>query len=286
MQTRKNRKVFWVVVIAVVITVEMVFDIFEIVMGKYLLVINPMRPQIGRLWEEEQKDILAEEETLLVEVLDADSLYQNLIPNFNELLKLLDMQNVIVLDKSNFLDFYKRIDEGLAQTIVDPLTVYDLDRQNNWRSVKINKSGNLLNFYFLDGFNQPLNESFLNLKNIQSFNGDNKSALNKEPMFVGRIISANDFFLAFDQLSRSYRLQIFNNPYRLIQIKDDLARVGISRYSENGSVEMAFEVNAGNSQSVFRMNAAEIAVGYLLSALNETGDFDITLPAKKEEESE
>ena len=286
MPRKTSKKIIWIIVITAIIAIELVFDIFEIVMGRYLLVINPMRPQIGRLWEEEQKDVLAEQEVSQVETTAADSIYTYTIPDFNELLKLLDQKDLVILEKNIFLNFYKRIDANVATSILDPLIVYDLDRQNNWRFVKVSKMDQQISFSFLDGFSQPLNESFINSKCPQSGPVSLKSGLDREPNFNGRIVTAAAFFQAFDQLSRSYRLQIINNPFRLIQIKDDLVRVGLSKYSANGSVELAFEVKMGNTASVHKMAAAEMAVSYLISSINKTGQYNIALPTKEEVKSE
>lgn len=286
MKNAKNKTVVWIIVIVAILTLEMVFDVFEIMMGKYLLVINPKRPQIGRLWEEEQKDILAEEEVKQVDTFTTDSLHIEIIPNFYELLKLLEKQSMIILDQNNFKNFYKRIEPSLAVRLLDPLILYDLDRQNEWRFVKINKSSAQITFTFINGFYQPLSESFLDIKNINSSPLTKITDMDRDPQLQQRIVPASDFLLAFDQLSRPYRLQIFNNPYRLIEIKDELVRVGISKYAKNGSVELTFEVKVGNSVSLFKMNAAEIAAGYLISTINRSEKYNMALPSKKEDESE
>jgi hypothetical protein len=169
---------------------------------------------------------------------------------------------------------------------LDPLDIYDLDRQDRWRFVKVSKIGPQISFSFLDGISRPLNESFINSKGTQFAQMSKKSSLDRDESFNGRIVTAAAFFQAFDQLSRLHRLQIINNPYRLIQIKDDLIRVGLSKYSANGSVELAFEVKMGNTKSVHKMAGAEIAVSYLISSINKTGQYNIALPTKEEVKSE
>ena len=278
---RSNKKQIWIIAIIAIVFLELLFDVFEIVMGKYMVAINPARPQVGRLWEEEQKDILGEEEAAMVETLPPDSVYTHLIADYFELLRLLQAQGKATLTKQNFLDFYKHIEPKLAKQLVDPLDLYDLDRNGNWRSVFIRKTSGQLSLSFLDGFNQPIKETYAST-DITSGPLKNTSQLENDPAYVGRLVSSEIFFTAFDQLSRLYRLQIMNDPYRLIQWKDTLFRVGISKFSQNGSVELAFELDDGSVSNIYKVTAAELAVGYLVSAINQQGGVTISLPQRME----
>lgn len=272
----------WIAALFLVILTELFFDVVEIAAGKYLLLTNPLRPQVGRLWEEEQKDILAGAEATVVEPAIPDSVYRAVILDYNNLVQVLETQPVIYVEKSNFISFYKRLEPDIAGRIIDPLNLYQLDRDNRWVRTKVSKSATQMNFVFLDGFGRPLTESFVDAVERAGGTTPQQSPLENDPLFRGRVISAETFFEAFDTLGRLHKLQIIGNPYRLIQIKDDLVRVGISRQSLNGSVTIAFEINRAGSVYVEQVKAAELAVAYLVSAVNATGLKKLTMPTAAE----
>ena len=73
-----------------------------------------------------------------------------------------------------------------------------------------------------------------------------------------------------------------NNPYKLVQWGDNLKHVAISRYVENGVVEIAFEVQANRHSTVYRFQASELAIAHLITKLNEQDNKEkITLPKEK-----
>ena len=164
---------------------------------------------------------------------------------------------------------------------MDPLDLYDLDRNGNWRTVSIIKTNGQIALSFLDGFNNPMKETYVSA-DMTSGSGNKTSHLENDPAYVGQLVSSETFFSAFDQLSRLYRLQIMNDPYRLVQWKDSLFRIGISKFSQSGSVELAFELNDGSVSNIYKVTAAELAVGYLVSAINQQGGKTISLPQPME----
>ncbi|NIA31737.1 MAG: hypothetical protein GWP06_17735 [Actinobacteria bacterium] len=266
----KRLFIFWIVLI-ILLALEGFFDIFEVVMGKYLLLTNPLRPRIGRLWVEESKDQEGLKEMSAVQTeLPQDSLYSGQLNSLEDIRAVLSIKNSISLSKDRFLQFYK-LNEKQAQKIIDPLVLYDLERGDQWTRVRMTLNENQIGIFFLNGYGQPITESFLSLSSAKPSEHLAASKLEQDPEFKERIVPAGTFFTAFDQLSRFHRLQIINDPYKLIQWMDSLRRVGISAHSSEGSVELAFEVQMGETLTIHRLTASEIAAGYLIAAINRSG---------------
>ncbi len=278
-----KRAIIFYIILSILLALEGIFDIFEVAMGKYLLLTNALRPKIGRLWVEEDKDQKGVEEMSAIPAeLPTDSLYSGPLNSFENLRAVLAIKNKIMLSKNQFLQLYK-LDEKQAKTMIDPLALYDLERGSQWSSVQVKQDGNQIGIFFLNGYNQPITESFLNLTSEKPSYRSDKSQLDKDPNFNMRIVPAEIFFAAFDRLSRYYRLQIIIDPYKLIQWMDSLTRVGISEFSSEGSVKLAFEVRMAGTLVIYKMMASEIAAGYLIAAINRSGySPKLALPVARE----
>ena len=47
---------YWLIILLLFVVVfEIAFDLFEITIGRLLLLTNPVRPKTGRLWDEEKR---------------------------------------------------------------------------------------------------------------------------------------------------------------------------------------------------------------------------------------
>lgn len=257
-----------------VIVLEMAFDIFERVFGFYMLAINPFRPQVGRLWSEEEKDVAgAHQISTIVDALKPDSSMMTSIRDLEDLRSMLSRQESVTVSQEDFLRFYRTLPTEQARKIMDPLMLLDLYRMGTWQKVRLFPSGEQIGIYFLDGRDQMLMESYLNASiyqgpaEISGVGGQ----LGDDPKYAGRIVTASDFYSAYDRLAQSYRLQIMNDPYKLIQWGANLLRVGISPFVEKGTVAVAFEIMSDDRHKIYEMQASEIAAGYLIAEINALG---------------
>ncbi len=121
-------------------------------------------------------------------------------------------------------------------------------------------------------------------ENSQTITG---SDLDQIPQYKSRIFSADIFYEAFEKLSKQYKLQIVNDPYRLVQWGDNLQRVGISSFVEEGTVKIAFEVRVGSRSQIYELNSSEIAAGYLIDKINGLKqEIFLKFPVKQEKINE
>jgi len=281
---------YWLILLLVIVIVfEFVFDIFEVAMGRFLLMTNPVRPKTGRLWVEEKKDVNANKiiDSLTVSI-KQDSVVTPKIYSIEDLHASLSLYQNINLSKSDFKEFYKRLAVRQAQKIIDPLNFLDIDRNQEWQFVNLSLDGENLYVYFIDGFGKLLYEKNLLFdsfyENSQIVAG---SELDQLPQYKNRVIPADIFYQSFEKLSKSYKLQIVNDPYRLVQWGDNLHRVGISSIVENGTVKLAFEVRTGSRNQLYFLNSSEIAAGYLIESINSLKQgINLKFPVQQEKINE
>jgi len=266
------------------LVIEIRFDVIEVAIGKYMLITNPIRPKVGRLWVEEEKDVTGQiNVSSLASEQKADSTFVQNISQFDQLQQLLNTRRIAVISRDDFLSIYRSMSSERARVIIAPLTLYDLSRDKSWINVKFVLDNDQLSVYFLDGFEQVLYENYIDINQLSvQLSSSGLSLLDEDERFRGRIIPADLFYRAFDKLPNVYRLQIINDPKKLIDWQGGLRRVAISQYTMNGTVTIAFEVLLNNRLQIFERQASEMAASYLISAINSLGEMTpLQLPQPK-----
>jgi hypothetical protein len=256
-------------VLLLLLVAEVLFDIFEIGFGRLLWLTNPIRPQTGRLWDEDRKEQvgLSELDSAQTHALPLETTNPS-IQNLKDMEALLSIRRSLSMNRDEFNDFYKSIPQGQSRKILDPLDLFTLNRGTDWHKTQMSLSGNQLVFYFLDGYEKPIQESHVSLQQDEDFQAVSLSELEQDERFRGRLVPADVFFQAFDQLPRSYQLQIVNDPYKLVQWESSLQRVGLSLFIEPNGVELVFEIQGEDRPRRQSMYASEMAVGYLIREIN------------------
>jgi len=270
--------------VVVLLVAETFFDIFEIAVGRFLLWTNPVRPKTGRLWEEEAKD---QSGSLTVNDIEKPSEQQNQQPirRIDDLLATLSLRESYTMNREEFTVFYKSIPIHFSKTLLDPLEFIRLTRNPDWQSVRFSRTDDQIVIDFLDGYDNLLHENIIQRHVLESEEGAPSSMLAELEEFDNRIVSASTFFDAFENLSRTYQLQIVNDPYKLVQWGESLQQVGISPYVREEGVKIVFEVGGNGETRLYDMFGSEIAVGYLIKGINNNKDISpLELPIEKKEE--
>jgi len=280
----------WVVVLFVLLVLlmaELFFDLFEITIGKVLLLTNPIRPHVGRLWEEDQKEQKGIEE-LGANAETSKPVAGQPLRSLDELQALLSIRSSMSMTREEFKEFYKSIPIKQAKQLLDPLDLIALDRAQDWQTTQLSLSGNQLVVYFLDGYEQPIKQThFVIDGNKENTKQNAPGSLEQDEAFENRIISAAQFYQAFDKLPRSFRLQVVNDPYKLVRWGASLKEVGISRFIEDEGVQVVFIVAGDAGLHYNSMFASPIAIEYLLKEINDISDApQLKLPVRKNEHHE
>jgi hypothetical protein len=266
-------------ILAIIFVVEMIFDVFEVAAGYLMLLTNNLRPKVGRLWVAEKNDLEGSQSIHRI-VSDSTSIGQLMIEDYQQLLYTLSTLHEITLEPSEFVRIYRTMPHGEATKLINPLVLYDLLRSNNWASTKIVQRNDQLSIYFVDGFDQILRDEYVDLKSSSDQVSEAPSRLENDGRFRDRLIKADIFWQAFDELSMMYRLQIINDPNKVIDWFSRVTWVGIAQHAENGVVTLAFELSFGSTSEVAYVQASEIAVGYLIEKINKLDDsIKLTLPS-------
>ncbi len=283
----KTRIAVIAVALFVFLLAEIFFDVVEIAVGRLLLLTNPIRPRVGRLWEEDQKEQTGIEELNAATETGQDVSAQPL-RSLEDLQAVLSIRNSMSMTREEFKEFYKSIPIKQAKQILDPLDFIELDRTADWRNTQLSLSGNQLVIYFLDGYDEPIKQVHFAIDaGAEVVEEAGQSSLDQSEKFKGRVVAADVFFQAFDQLPRSFRLQIINDPYKLVQWGASLVRVGISLFIDDDGVEIIFEVKDETGVKHYSMYASEIAVEYLINELNAIeGAPKLQMPVRRNEQTE
>ncbi|MBN2355342.1 hypothetical protein JXO59_04475 [candidate division KSB1 bacterium] len=252
----------------VLLLLEFLFDVFEIAIGMIMLQTNEYRPKVGRLWKEEEKDEAGQSKVITL----LDSLSQ--IPTVHRKIKSLDdlrdylaYKSHLLMPREEFITLYQAFPTDEAVRLLDSSLLYDLTQRSRWQTIRLSLSDDKISMLFLDSYGQPILDALAYVGDITHVDG--RSHLQDDPAFRGRTIPGDLFIMAYQNLDRNMRLQIINDP-RLYDIwQERVIQVGVARVVQNGSVTLAFEVMNGAGSSITRLQGSELAVSYLIEAVNQ-----------------
>jgi len=269
-----NRRIIITFVLIIVLTIiEFTTDFAEIMIGNAIELTNPYRPKSGTIWELHKKDRLANEQ--LEEITKALPDRKQEIPEINDLLQLkikLEEQGTLQITADQFRNLYNQIPTRISGDIITPLDLLKLSHSKKWIWTKIVKSDSSLSFYFLDGDKQLLMDTYPSLSvlyTIPEAEQLHQVSLDSMMIYKGRTISAEMFFLVFDDLPNSIKLRLINNPFQLVKWDRNIQKVGISRYINDNVVTIGFQVNEGIYTEIYTFQASDFAVDYFIEKLNE-----------------
>lgn len=284
------RNLLILVILLLILVIEGMFDVFEIGVGELVALTNPLRPRSGPVWKREINDEVATQQ--LQEMLEESPARPQIVEilTFDGLLQNLEQQPELLISKKNFLKIYAQLPYRIAQQIISPYELLEFMRNPRWQINLIEKQGNDLAIYLLDGENQMLKNCHLSLNHLRGASlqdADQISLLENFEEFSGRIISRDDFLQAFNALPANLKVFVMNDPMQLIRWNDALRQVAISRYVVEGAVTIGFQIQTGISSTTVRYQASEIAAARLIEQINKIiTDKYLAMPERKVEPSE
>ena len=258
--------------LVLIIIFEFTTDFVEIVLGNIVELTNPYRPKSGTIWELHKKDRLASEQ--LKEIVDSIPENEREIPEISDLFQLknqLEQQQSLLITADQFRDLYNEIPIRIAGDVIPPLDLLKLSHSQKWIWTKIVKNDSSLSFYFFDGDKQLLMDTYPPLSvlyTIPNVNQHGLVSLDSMEIFEGRTISRDQFFAVFDDLPNSVKLRLINNPFQLVKWDRNIQKVAISRYVDDNTVSIGFQVNQGIYTEVFTFEASDWAVDIFIEKLN------------------
>ncbi|MBI4553990.1 MAG: hypothetical protein HY710_17120 [Candidatus Latescibacteria bacterium] len=258
------------------VVVELQTDLAERLIGSYLRTTNPRRPKAGWVADVERKGLRAQRRLsdLVTSLTEANSRAAH-VSNLTELVRLLDQHSQVVMSRQKFIEVYTLLPQEIATQLISPFHLLELSWGAGWSRTFIAESDDGGIFALLvDDRNRVIEEipisgeQFLLIK--RSEQGD-KGSLDELDRFQGRVYSAEAFFAALNGLPEERRTQVVNDPFRLLEWRESLKRVGIGEQSVGGAVELGFEVERDGKPAVFTLWGDEAAVRDVSERLNEPG---------------
>ncbi len=280
------RRYRYVLMIAVLLVIgEIYFSIAEILVGRIMLWTNPLRPKVGRLWQEEAKDEAGKTQvTNLVDSLSRTPFRSGPIRTLDDLMAYVAFKSRVVLAPRDFVTVYSALPDSQSRALIDPMLLTELQRNDSWQNVSLTGDQGTLTCIFMDGYGQPLLVTHAGGQPLPAA-ADTlfASQLEQDENFRSRLVPPLLFVAAYERLPRRWQLQIFNDPVKYAGLKDSLLAVAIAPVVQNGAVYILCEVRQGSASHVITSQASEMAVQYLISAINEQGHHEIELAMPRRE---
>ena len=252
--------------------VEFSFDFVESTIGYFVELTNGFRPKTGTIWQQDQKDKIAEEKLAEISQQLPKTEIRDDIQDLTQLKTILDEQGNVLISSNQFLRIYTTLPPASARQLISPFTLIRLTHTGKWTETQLSKGDQQLSIFFLDADHQLLMDSYPPLSaifNVSSLVLKRTSSLNSMPQFAGRSVPADQFFDALLSLPTNIQRQLISNPFQLVVWQKNLQAVAISQYVRNYTVQLGFEIVNGYETRVKTFEASQLAVSYLITRLNE-----------------
>ena len=228
---------------------EFKFDLFERMGGNMMRWYNIARPREGRAWEEQTASAMAMQDLGQL-VAQQYELRQELQSreDFIALPKLLEGGLILTLSREKFLELYTQIPAVYAARFGSTAKFMELSISSGWERVVFIGRNKGLDVYYLDEENLVLSRFYLDedyFSGLQRWGMELQGRLEANPDFSGRIYSAADFTMAMNIAGQME--EEFLPAVELLKLSASLSKIGVSRRSQSGIVEMAFQFSDGRT---------------------------------------
>lgn len=257
----------------ILVLVEFQLDLVERLMGSYLRINNAKRPKVGWIAEVERKSrgVQKRLSDIVTELTETNTQAAQ-VSDLTELVRLLKQHSRVVMSRQQFLDVYTRLPRETAARLISPLRLLELSFGGGWSRTFITEGEDGgMQALLVDNRSGVLEEIPISGEQfalIEQYERGNEAFLDELDQFRSRIYSAEAFFVAFNGLPEGLRTEIVNDPFQLLEWRDNLKRVGIAEQSIGGVIEVGFEVEQGGRTDVMTFWGSETAVRYLYDRLN------------------
>ena len=267
------RPILFVLLISAVFMLEFRFDWVERALGSYLVTTNSDRPESGAIWEKGKQTVTARK-TLEKIVTDRQASQREArdAMTFQQIAASVTSDRGVMLSVDHFRKLYLNLPHDIARQVISPFELLQLSSQGHWRRTYIEKSGEGLIVYLLDGNNRVLRQLNIYARFLIHFERRESvqlESLDDLPMFANRIYGAERFFNALSTFPEEVRHSMLPNPEALLEFPGQIVRVGISDEAVSGYIELGFEILNGSQRNVIIVKGHEWAVWRLRLQLEE-----------------
>jgi len=247
----------------------------EHLVGAYLAAGNDKRPEIGTVWETEDRTALAQ--TYLKTIADSQeetTQYAREASSFIQLASGILPGQWTHISRTHFKQLYLALPEPAADQLIPPLELVWLFNGKDIDKIFCEGKSHGLNIYFLTPENRVIKKIFLSRETLATLDQDTtvfKGSLEDIQGFAGTIYPANQFFNTTLTLPPETRSELIIRPQRLLPDRGKISRVGIWPDHASPYVKMGFEVHGRKGTMVIFTKGRHWAVEQLLQRLKEPG---------------
>ncbi len=206
--------------------------------GHYLKWQNHLRPQLGRIWEKDRQNIMAQKkiESILAS-LNIQERSAESIQSFKDLFEQLNPSFPQLISRKKFLELYYEYPGAWSHKIVSPYDLVEIDSHKNWRRVLLTRFGPWITMSFIDSQNLPIREIFISYESvepIQSTQTIQKGTLEENNFRKEWIFTLQNYLLMLKKLDPETRSELLPDPKWFLSKRYFISRVGIKEdRSEN-----------------------------------------------------
>ncbi|MBI4385134.1 MAG: hypothetical protein HY579_14035 [Nitrospinae bacterium] len=225
--------ILFLLLLAAAAALEFYGHIFERGIGYYLKWQNPHRQQLGRVWDKERKNILAQSKVqTILSSLDLKEQSSESIESFRALFETL--HSSLAVSREKFLQLYFDYPGQWSHRIVSPFELMEIDANQSWRRVLLNNSGSAISVSFIDGSNNPIKEIALPasiLFEVQSTRTIKRGRLEEANFREDLIFPIKEFLPLLRTLDPAAQKALFPDPKWFLEKNYHVTRLGIMNES-------------------------------------------------------
>ncbi|MDZ7359958.1 MAG: hypothetical protein ONB46_04425 [candidate division KSB1 bacterium] len=247
-QKHVRRQHVWVgLLIAVVLTGEMAFDIVERAIGRYLVWQNAGREKIGRSWEQaQQRGTAGVQLESVTRERRRQALELESISNFEELVQYVETNQQTMVPPSQFLQIYHQLPYFLQPLLFNPDSLVADARLQRVATVVVDGNRSRFNVVMLGSDHQTVRRASLSTEHMNlliNYGKERNLNVRSESRFSNYFLSAGEFWDLFESLHPLRRRQFIQEVPLLTESAGAITGVGISNQYANEFVEVAFAVS-------------------------------------------
>jgi hypothetical protein len=212
-----------------VVVLEFYGYVFERVIGHYLKWHNASRQQLGRIWDKEQKNVLAQSKAQsILSTLGLQEQSSESIESFKVLFETLTSSRIITREK--FLQLYFDYPGQWTHPIITPYEMIEIDSIKTWNRVLFDKADSLVTVSFIDVDNNPIHEVVLSdsiLTEVRDMRTVRRGRLDEIDFKSNLIFPARDFLPLLQTLDPVTQRILFPDPKWFLLKGFHLTRIGI-----------------------------------------------------------
>jgi len=226
---------------------EIAFDIFERVVGRYLVWQNAGREKVGLSWEQaQQRGAAGVQLENVTRERRRQALELESISNFEELAQYVETNQQTVLPPAQFLQIYHQLPYFLQPLLFNPDSLVSDARTLRTANVAVSGNRSQLNVVMLDAGSRTVRRAGLNVEQmslLMNYGKERNINIRGESRFADYFFPAAEFWNFFESLHPLRRRQFIQEVPLLTQAAGQITLVGISNQNANEFVEVALAVS-------------------------------------------